>query len=104
MNEDINEESEFWREHDKEMRQMRERRRLNFEDVWDQLIKRGHQIKQMSPYQFRVDDVLDVYPSNKRWHDIKNNRRGDLRVSWHNIANYIELRINKINENATASV
>jgi hypothetical protein len=94
--EELNEESEFWKQHNEEMKCMRDRRRTGFESVFDDLIKRGHTIKQMSLYKFRIDDVLDVYPSNKRWHDIKNNRRGDLRVSLHNIANLIEMRINKI--------
>jgi hypothetical protein len=95
----MNEDNEMWRQHNEEMRQMRERRRFNFEDIWEQLIKCGHRVKQMSLYQFRVDDVLDVYPSNKRWHDIRINRRGDLRVPFHNIANYIESLIKQNNEN-----
>ena len=98
----MNEENELWRAHNQEMREMREKRRFNFEEIWEQLIKRGHTIKQMSLYQFRVDDVLDIYPSNKRWHDIKNNRRGDLRVSFHNIANYVEMRLNRIKEKPLA--
>ncbi len=96
MNDEINEESEMWRKHNKQMGEMREKRRTNFEDVFNDLIRRGHTLKQMSLYQFRVDDVLDIYPSNKRWHDIKSNRRGDLLVSLHNMANLIEMRINKI--------
>ena len=89
MNEE-NEDSEMWRAHNEDMRQMRERRRVGFENVLDQLIKRGHIVKQMSLYQFRVDDVLDVYPSNKRWHDIVNNRRGDLRVPLKSAAAFLE--------------
>lgn len=90
-----NEDTEMWELHNKEMAEMRERRRLNFEDVLDGLVKRHHKVQQMSLYQFRIDDALDIYPSNKRWHDIKHNRRGDMRVPFPKMVSYIENLLNK---------
>ena len=29
-----------------------------------------------TPYQFRINDRLDIFPTNNRWHDIILNRRG----------------------------
>lgn len=38
--------------------------------------KEGFKIVELSPYQFRVNDVLDIYPIHHRYHDLKKNRRG----------------------------
>lgn len=83
-------ESQLWREHREEMQSMRRRRRLQFERVLDELRRRGHEVKQMTLYQLRVDDCLDLYPSNKRWHDVRNNRRGDLRLPLDKVADFVE--------------
>lgn len=40
------------------------------------LRKRGWQVREITPFQFRINDVLDLYPTNRRWHHLKTNRRG----------------------------
>ena len=39
----------------------------------------GFIVKELTPYQFRVNGVLDIYPLHHRFHDIKRNRRGGFK-------------------------
>jgi len=34
------------------------------------------QIKELSPYQFRVEDVIDLYPVRQNWHWLASGERG----------------------------
>lgn len=45
-------------------------------DLMDRLRRLGYQVRQLTPYQFRIEGRLDVYPVNRKWHDIKSNKRG----------------------------
>ena len=40
------------------------------------LRQRGFLVQVLTPYQFRVNGRLDLYPLHNRWHDIQTNRRG----------------------------
>lgn len=42
----------------------------------DRLRLRGFEVREFTEYQFRINGFLDVYPVNRRWHDIKKNQRG----------------------------
>jgi len=75
-----NNEKEKWNQHEEEMKKMRSGRREVFEETCvKELEGLGYQVRKMSPYQFRINDRLDIYPSNKRWNDIKEFKRGDIR-------------------------
>ncbi len=41
------------------------------------LTKYGYTVEIKTPYHFRVNNCLDVYPQNRKWHDIKQNKRGE---------------------------
>lgn len=41
------------------------------------LHKRGYQVEKKTPYQFRIECVLDLYPKRKRYHNIANQERGE---------------------------
>lgn len=45
-----------------------------------------YSIKYFTQYQFRVNGVLDIYPSSQRYHDIKANKRG----SYKNMEGFID--------------
>ena len=69
-----------WDEHKKEMRDMRKGRCDLFEKkTITELEGLGYEVRRMSPYHFRINGRLDIYPANKRWHDIKLIDRGDIR-------------------------
>jgi len=76
------------------MNKMRERRRLVFLDTIDEFKGLGFDIKTITEYQFRINDCLDIFPSNKRYHDLTKNVRGDIRGKTFNqfIRNYFGLK------------
>ena len=36
----------------------------------------GYEVIKLTEYQYRINDIYDLYPIHNRWHNIKNNRRG----------------------------
>jgi hypothetical protein len=40
------------------------------------LQKRGYQVHELTPYQFRVESILDLYPKRRRYHNITTQERG----------------------------
>src|SRR5882757_2366621 len=38
-------------------------------------------VRELTPYQFRIDDVLDIFPTNTKFHNIKTGERGWYRPS-----------------------
>jgi hypothetical protein len=38
--------------------------------------KAGFRIEEMTPYQFRINGRLDIYPIRRRYHDVKRDARG----------------------------
>lgn len=51
-----------------------------------QLIERGHEVKWLTEWQFRVDGRFDIFWQSKRYHDIRENRRGD----YYDLISFIE--------------
>lgn len=48
-----------------------------YKRLGETLRRNGHKVHFFTPYQMRVDGILDIYPVNRRWHDIKRNERGE---------------------------
>lgn len=42
------------------------------------LAKDGFQVKELTPYQYRINEALDVFITNDRFHNIKTGERGDF--------------------------
>lgn len=42
----------------------------------EQLKQDGYTVEVKTPYHFRINSVLDVYPVNRRFHDLAKNERG----------------------------
>jgi hypothetical protein len=63
---------------------------FNNEEFYRYLIDRlglqGFSIHEFTPYHFRINEILDVYPVNQRWHDIKANERG----SYYDIFDFVK--------------
>lgn len=36
----------------------------------------GYFVVKITPYQYRVDGLFDLYPIHNRWHNLKTNKRG----------------------------
>lgn len=37
----------------------------------------GYKIDRLTPYQWRINDRLDLFPTNRKYHDTFTNERGD---------------------------
>ena len=73
------EEKQAWREHADKMTNMRNRRRSQFGEVIREFENMGFEVKEVSRFQYRFNDCVDIFPSNKRYHDLKTHKRGDIR-------------------------
>lgn len=43
--------------------------------IWP-LQAEGFKILELTPYQFRINDRLDIYTTRERWHDLRTGKRG----------------------------
>lgn len=68
--------SEAWREYGAEKRRKRQVRRAQGTEAILKLEKLGFAVKAISDYHFRIDGVLDLYPTNGKWHHVSTGRRG----------------------------
>ena len=39
----------------------------------------GFDIREVTPYQFRVNHRLDIFPTWAKWHDVATNKRGGFK-------------------------
>lgn len=39
-------------------------------------LREKYTVKVLTPYQLRINDRIDIYPTNEKYHDIKQNKRG----------------------------
>lgn len=44
-----------------------------------ELYTNGFDIDQKTEWQYRIDETLDIYPRNHRWHNLKTGERGSYR-------------------------
>jgi hypothetical protein len=76
-----NETTEFWNDVRKEKSAAKAKKRDWFAEVeLPKLIARGHSVKDINKVnpgtQYRVDGWLDLWPTGRRYHDLKTGRRG----------------------------
>ena len=78
----MGDEGDYWRDVNAYHRQQKEKRDLR---IWPmienklKLVSKKHNVRKLTQYQYRINGTLDIYPQNKRYHDIKNNKRGDYK-------------------------
>ena len=68
--------SEVWREWHRVLRDRREVRRAGATGDILALSEHGYRVRKLTEHQFRVNGRLDLFPTNRRWHDLKTNTRG----------------------------
>lgn len=68
-----------------DFRAMREHRKMVSQKYRDrrtpqilELDHEGFDVEEITPYQFRINDRLDIFPTNARWHDTEINKRGSF--------------------------
>jgi hypothetical protein len=63
-------------------RQSNERRRKRNVD-WIERFRQEHpehDVEELTPYQFRIDDTLDIYPTSQLFHNIETGARGSYKT------------------------
>ena len=71
-----NEISEMWKDYRERQKERRQKRLpVRTKEIID-LRNKGFKIEQKSEYHFRINDILDVWPTHNRWHYLKENSRG----------------------------
>jgi len=77
MSHDENELTALWRDH----RQAQQaRRRMRLPKRTDEIValrNKNFDVRELTPYQFRVDGRLDLYPIHRRYHDTQTGERGN---------------------------
>jgi hypothetical protein len=60
------------------------RRRPLPEQVWDAIYEKldilaahDYRVQALTQYQYRINGVIDIYPVNRRWHDLRSGQRGN---------------------------
>lgn len=49
-------------------------------------LKAKYEVREFSPYQWRINGIIDIYPTNKNYHLIKENKRG----SYNNLIPFLD--------------
>lgn len=57
------------------------------------LLKAKYKVKELTAYQWRINDRIDIYPTGEKWHDIKKNERGDFFTT--DLFEFLEERLKK---------
>lgn len=73
-----NETNQMWRDVKDGQRRYKQNNRDLFLSFLDE-VKDAHTVVKLTPYQYRIDGRLDIYPSNRKWHLIKTGERGQFR-------------------------
>ena len=76
----MGDEGEYWNDiknYRKDQKEKRDRRIWQMIENKLETLSRKYNIEKKTQYQYRINGMLDIYPQNKRYHDIKNNKRGD---------------------------
>jgi hypothetical protein len=71
--------SEMWAAHREAGRKHREERRNEATGYILDLIREGYNVEQKSEYHFRINAVLDLYPTRRKWHNLRTGKRGIFR-------------------------
>lgn len=71
-----NEITEMWREHRHDLQERRaDRRERRTQEIFA-LAADGYHVKPLTPYQFRINGKLDLYPTCNRYHNLVTQKRG----------------------------
>lgn len=74
-----NEISEFWREWRRIQSNKRAAVRDHGTEELQKLKEEGYLVIELTPYHFRINGELDIYPTNRKYHYLPDNKRGKIR-------------------------
>lgn len=56
-------------------------RKRRSEDIETVCKEMGFEYKWMTPYQIRIENIMDAFPTNGKWHFVPADKRGDFDTS-----------------------
>lgn len=65
------------------------RKEANFWADMKRRLEEKYTVEYLTEYQWRINGVVDIYPTNRKWHDIKKNKRGEYRDMHGFLAKYL---------------
>lgn len=65
------------------------------QDIEELCREMGWSIKQMTEYQYRIENVMDVYPTHGRVHDLNSGWRGGYHTA-RDLQNRVQKTLNKV--------
>lgn len=68
--------AEYFKDHKEAQRERRAKRLPIRTNEILGLREKGFKVEQKSEYHFRINGVLDIWPTHNRWHYLKENSRG----------------------------
>ena len=69
---------EMWKAHEKEVKNMRKRRCFQFRKVVNEFRDKGFEVIEISQYQYRFNEMLDIFPGNKIYQNKKTGVHGKI--------------------------
>jgi len=75
----MGDEGEFWRDIKSSRDEYKQKNMEEFEEALKLLQGTEKTITKLSDYQYRFNNCLDIYPTNKKYHDLIKNKRGKIR-------------------------
>lgn len=72
----MSEASEEWKDYKQDQKDRRSERLPIRVAAINSLRELGYTVKELTEFQFRINDTVDLYPIHNRWHDIKTGKRG----------------------------
>lgn len=76
---EVNEDNAMWAQYRLEQKARRLKRLPIRIALIESVEQYGLTVRQLTQYQYRINDVLDVWPIHNRYHDLIRNRRGGYR-------------------------
>lgn len=77
----VNETTEMWREHRRDIQAYKAEKRCQRTKEIETLSMAGFKVERLTEFQFRIDGVLDLFPTGRRWHNIKTGKRGTYDIA-----------------------
>lgn len=66
----MNEENKMWREYRQEQKERRTERRKVMGETFSKLIAEGYEVKRITDYHYRINGLLDIFPTHGKYHDL----------------------------------
>jgi hypothetical protein len=75
----MGEEGEIWNEVKRQRREYLDKVVPDRIKDIESLRRKGYKVRMITPYQFRINDALDLFPTHQRFHNLRTQKRGSYK-------------------------